>query len=236
MADLRVAIMQPYLFPYIGYFQLISAVDRFVLYDDVQWIKGGWINRNRIQIRGEPHYITVPISSDGHRKPIHQRQLAASYPLAVSKILAQLEDAYRRAPYYQNVRDLVSDCLNTEGRNVCELVIRSMKSICSFLDIQTPLIRSTSLPPISGCGVHRVVEVVRHLSGLTYINAIGGRELYAHEDFQRAGLRLQFLLTGDVQYPQLMGRFIPSLSIIDVLMFNSPQETRELLGKFELVQ
>jgi hypothetical protein len=232
---MNIAIMQPYFFPYIGYFQLIAAAHQFVIYDDVQWIKGGWINRNRIQIRGVPHFITLPISSEGNLKPIFHRQLAASFPESATKLLSQLTDAYRPAPHYETVMNLVRRCLYLETRNAAELVINSIKEVCSYLGLTTLLVRSSELPKTEAQGVERVIEITKGLGGFTYINPIGGLELYQHPKFAEHGLNLRFLRSQEISYRQFRLPFITSLSIIDVLMFNSPEEVRILLRKFELI-
>jgi hypothetical protein len=232
---MNIAIMQPYFFPYIGYFQLIAAVDQFVVYDDVQWIKGGWINRNRIQIRGQPHFITIPVSAEGNLKPICERQLAPSFPDSAKKIISQLMDAYRQAPHFEPVRNLVSRCLAYETQNVSELVIHSLQEVCRFLGILTPFLRSSDLPRTELRGVERVIQIVRHCGGDVYTNPIGGQELYTSDRFAAGGLTLRFLKTQDISYRQFRVPFVPALSIVDVLMFNSPAEVQSLLRKFELV-
>lgn len=232
---MNIAIMQPYFFPYIGYFQLIAAVDQFVIYDDVQWIKGGWINRNRIQIRGQPHFITIPVSAEGNLRPICERQLATSFQEAAKKIVSQLSDAYRPAPYFDPVRSLVSRCLAFETRNVSELVVHSLREVCEYIGVSTPFLRSSDLPRTDLRGVERVIQIVRHCGGDVYINPIGGQELYTGDRFATDGLTLRFLKTQDISYRQFRVPFVPSLSIVDVLMFNSPAEVQSLLRKFELV-
>lgn len=232
---MNIAIMQPYLFPYIGYFQLIAAVDRFVIYDDVQWIKGGWINRNRIQIRGQPHFITIPVSAEGNLKPINQRRLAASFPEAALKIMSQLLDAYRQAPYFKSVQDMVQRCLEFDTTNASELVVHSLQEVCQYLNLQPHFIRSSELPPTGRQGVERVIEITKGQGGRVYVNPIGGLDLYQSSQFAADGLELRFLRTLDVSYRQFRVPFIPSLSIIDVLMFNSPEQVQLLLRKFELI-
>ncbi len=234
---MKLGIMQPYLFPYIGYFQLIASCDRFVIYDDVQYIKGGWINRNRILINGAPHYITLPIRKDAsHLDTINQRYFAPDFEKHKASVARQIGDAYRKAPFFTNVYDLVQECLQSNDENVASFVTQTIQRCCEYLNIATPLIMSSSLAKdVTLDAEDRVIGINKILGTDTYINSIGGLELYKRENFGRHGIQLQFIRTKDLVYPQFSAPFVPSLSIIDLMMFNSKEKVLEFLKMCDLV-
>lgn len=234
---MKLGIMQPYFLPYIGYFQLIQAVDQFVIYDDVLWIKGGWVNRNRIQIKGQPQYITLPLRKDSRWCNINQREMAGDIELHKQKILRQVQMAYRRAPCFDSVYPMLTDILACRENNLCRFLVNALTVCCRHLDIHTPLVLSSELAiPSSLSGQERVLFINQLLGADHYINAIGGQMLYSREVFASQQLKLNFIQTTPVEYHQAhAGRFLPFLSILDVLMFNSPEETRSLLAAYQLV-
>ena len=232
----KIGIMQPYLFPYIGYFQLISAADCFVIHDDVQWISGGWINRNRILMQGESCYITLPLRKASSMLPINQRELGGNVEREKQKIMRRLKGAYCNAPYFEAVFDLVGRCFANEEKNVALFITDTLAECCRYLDITTPFVYSSSLGiPNELKAAERVIEINRAMNATHYINPIGGTELYDKEAFAEQGLQLSFLKTKEVQYPQATRAFVPNLSIIDVLMFNSKEDVAKLLKLYSLV-
>jgi len=229
--------MQPYLFPYIGYFQLINAVDRFVIYDDVQWIKGGWINRNRILVSGEARYITVPVAKAPSNLPINERRLSEHFNDHRDKMLRTITGAYQKAPFFKPVSLLVEDCLSTGTDLVSDLVTGALRKICTYLDLRTPFVMSSSLDKDDSLrGEERVLAINELLGATHYINPIGGTALYNERTFSEHGLKLSFLKTRDIQYAQYRTReFVPLLSIIDILMFNSVDRIRVFLDEYDLL-
>jgi len=234
---MRLGIMQPYLFPYIGYFQLINTVDRFVIHDDVQWIKGGWINRNRILVQGEAQYITLPVKKDSDQLNINRRMLTADSAVQKQKTLRKLEGTYRKAPHFAAVMELVCDCFSFQDENVCAFVAHSLQRCCDYLGIQTPFVFSSTLNKRNDLQAQdRVLDINRTIGATHYINPIGGTELYRKDRFTDHGLCLNFLQPRPVEYRQFAGHaFVPFLSIIDVMMFNTVEEAGGLLQEFDLV-
>jgi len=233
---MKLAIMQPYLFPYLGYFQLISAVDTFVVYDDAQYMKGGWINRNRILVNGEPKYITLPTTrSEASDLLINQRHFVPEFQEAKLAVLRQIEAAYRKAPYFAETLQLVQTCFQCDDTNVALFVAQSIRFCCQHLGISTPIKVSSALAKDANLRAQeRVIDMNKVLGADQYLNATGGRELYRKEDFAEHGITLSFIQMHDIHYVQFDKPFTPNLSILDVLMFNPPERSRELLTKFDI--
>lgn len=230
-----VSMMQPYLFPYLGYFQLIARSDVFVLGDDLQYVKGSWINRNRLLVNGQPKMITVPLRKGGQFDLINQRWLCDDFPREAQKLLRTLELAYARAPHHEEVIALVRQILEYPERNLARFIEHSIRSICAYVQITTPIqIESKLGLPARMDKQERVIRVAKKLNAELYVNLIGGTTLYCPALFRAHGLSLRFLRMDDLSYPQFNQAFVPSLSIIDVLMFNSRSETQAMLDRFTL--
>ncbi|MBD1390847.1 WbqC family protein [Neiella sp. HB171785] len=234
---MKIAIMQPYVFPYIGYFQLINAVDRFVVHDDVQWIKGGWINRNRILVQGKAHYITFPLKKDSTLLAINERQLSADCDQHKAKILRQIQGAYGKAPYYQQAIDVVAQSLATPLTNMALFATHTLQTCCQYLAINTEFVTSSQLAKNNALhGQNRVLELNQLMAASHYINPIGGTALYNRDDFAKRHIKLSFLQPSNIVYQQVGNhQFVPFLSIIDVMMNNSVEQIRGYLAEFELV-
>lgn len=230
---MKAAIMQPYIFPYIGYFQLINAVDKFVIYDDIEYTKKGWINRNRILINGTDHMFTIPLAKGSDFLPIDKRSLADNYFEHKKKILGQIHSTYIKSPHFKTVFPIIEDCLNFENKNLFSFIFNSLKVVCDYLDIKMEFIISSSLSiDTSLKGEDKVIAINKKIGATTYINAIGGQELYSKERFAENNIELKFIKTSPIVYPQFKNNFIPYLSIIDVMMFNSKEEIKEYLKSF----
>jgi len=234
---MKIGIMQPYLFPYLGYFQLINAVDIFVVYDDVQYIKNGWINRNKIQSNGNPILFTFGVKKDAMTLHIKQRFYSEdTYYSTKEKFLKTLFLSYHRAPHFKEANELITDILNYKDQNISEFNTNSLRKICNYMNITTQFILSSSLEKAKGLKAQEAVIEINKLVGSNYyINAIGGLELYSPEKFEENGIELKFIRMRDVKYHQFNEQFIPNLSVIDVLMFNSHEEIECLLNDYELV-
>jgi hypothetical protein len=232
---MRVAIMQPYFLPYVGYFQLIGAVDRFVVYDDIKYTKKGWINRNRYLSGGHDAYFTVPLEKGSDYLDVRDRRVSADFDR--DKLLNQLAAAYRKAPRFAETFPLLERVVRRADDNLFDFIHGSLRDVCAALRIETPLVVSSTL------GVDRalraqdkVLAICEALSADAYVNAIGGLELYDREAFAARGIALSFLKARPHPYPQLGGEFVPWLSILDVMMFNDVDViAREMLNDFELV-
>jgi hypothetical protein len=232
----RVAVMQPYLFSYIGYFQLISACDVFVYYDDVTFIKGGWINRNRILLNGEPHRFSVPLSGASSNALIKDVRLAPGGRWT-QDFSATLRQAYRRAPHFDRIQQLVESVLNAGHTHIADLAIASIQAVCDYLDLPVLAHRSSSFAPDTRAldRSDRLIAMTRRAGGQTYINPAGGSALYRSSHFADNGVRLQFLEPVSAPYPQFgVAAFVPGLSIIDVLMFNDVEQIRQMLTQYSI--
>jgi hypothetical protein len=230
-----IAIMQPYFLPYIGYFQLIAAVDKFIVFDDVNFINRGWINRNRILVSGRPYLFTLPIRSASQNRLIHELELANELPWR-EKLLRTFFQAYRRAPHFKEVSMLIEDIIQFESHSLGAFVLNSIAHVATFLEIQTELVATSRVYANAALsGEDRILDICRIESASTYVNAIGGFELYQKAAFTERGVSLQFLETKQFRYSQLRLPFVDKLSIADVLMFNGKATTRQLLSESRLV-
>jgi hypothetical protein len=232
-----IAVMQPYIFPYLGYFQLINAVDEFVFYDDVNYIKGGWINRNNVLIDKEEKLFTLPIDKSSSNKLICDTFIhRALYEKWKKKFLRSLEQSYKKAPYFDDTFTLVKNVLSTSNDNLSQLALKSAVSVTRFLEIKTNFASSsvTNFNSRHLSAQSRVIDIVKKNKAKVYINAIGGKELYDKSDFKASGIDLLFLNPSIKPYKQFDNHFVPGLSIIDVLMFNSKEECRMLIKNYQL--
>ncbi|VYT31275.1 WbqC-like protein family protein [uncultured Blautia sp.] len=233
---MKLGIMQPYFVPYIGYWQLMNAVDKYVIYDDVNFIKGGWINRNRILINGKTNYFNIPMMGASPNKLINEVNVNKDERL-IRKNLRTIEGAYKRAPYYQVVYPIIERIFKTEKENIAEFIYESFQIINDYLGIETELIMSSTLnKECSLKGEDKVLAICKELGATEYYNAIGGQKLYSFEDFRKHGIALKFVQTEKIVYEQFGEEFKPDLSIIDVMMFNSSTEIRKMLGLFTVIE
>lgn len=216
---MKLAIMQPYFLPYIGYFQLIAAVDLFIVYDNIKYTKKGWINRNRMLKDGKDVMFSLPLKSDSDFLDVRERELAADFNRA--KLLNQFKEAYRRAPFFEQTFPLLEQIVKCEERNLFRFLRHSIATICAHLGIGTE-IRDSSEFAIDHAlkSQEKVLALCTAAGATTYINAIGGVELYSNEFFRAEGIDLKFIRSKPFAYAQFNNAFVPSLSIIDVLMFN----------------
>lgn len=215
-----VAVMQPYVFPYLGYFSLLQACDRFVFYDDVQHMPRGWIHRNRILIQGAAHTFTVPLAQAHQSDRIDALR---THDLAAfrSHFLKQLTAAYRRAPQFEPTYAWVQEVLDLGSDSMAELAMRSVRLAAERLGIERPFVRSSQafgathgLPR-----AERLAAITRALGGRRYVNSPGGRALYRAADFAPFGVALRFVQPALTPYAQTGSTgFVPGLSIIDALM------------------
>jgi len=233
----KLGIMQPYLFPYVGYFQLIHAVDAFVVYDDVAFIKQGWINRNRILINGQPAYFTVPVKHASSFALIRDTSIDDDPQNArwVEKTLKTIDNAYRRAPEFARVFPIVDAVLRSPTRRVADLAVASIKAVMHLLDLKTAWVESSARYGNTHLkGEDRVLAICKAHGATDYVNVAGGRELYSPERFAAEGIRVHFIQPRPFQYRQFQDPFVPWLSIIDVLMFNTQEAARDLVAQYDL--
>lgn len=227
------AIHQPYLFPYLGYFQLIHAADVFVLADEFAYMKKGWINRNRILASGAPLLITLPVEKVSQNRSIAKHCFNA----CKDKFLGSIKHNYSSSPFYHDIFPLISDIVNYGDRGVGKLIHYSLQRLNQYIGIDTPLLLLSSMTPVSGNDKgERLCNICHALGAERYINAEGGQALYSKEEFAQNGIELSFLKSIPVPYPQLKTKnFIPNLSIIDLLMNCPPEQIHDMLDSYTLI-
>lgn len=230
-----IAMMQPYLFPYLGYFQLIAAADVFVLGDDLQYIRSGWVNRNRILQNGEAKLITFPLKRDHFELPINQRQLSDTFEEEADRLVNLICQSYRKAPYFAQVMPLLERLIRFPQQNLAMYTEHAIRELCAYLHIVTPILRGSDLK-LKSCidKQDRVINVSHTFAATTFLNPIGGLELYDREHFARNGLMVRFFKMEEVVYRQFGQPFVPQLSIIDVLMFNCVEQVQAMLDCYSL--
>ena len=226
---MKIGIMQPYFFPYIGYFQLIKSVDVFVIYDNIKYTKKGWINRNRMLQNGKDVMFSLPLKNDSDSLDVCERKLSTDFNR--DKLLNQIKGAYRRAPYFDQTLSLVECVMRYKDNNLFHFLHNSIVAACKYLDIDTEIKLSSEISiDHSLKNQDKVLALCEALGGSIYINAIGGMELYSKETFLDKGIELKFIKSKPFEYVQLGADFVPWLSIIDVMMFNSLDTIRECLS------
>ena len=232
---MKIAIMQPYILPYIGYFQLIKAVDKFIIYDDVNFINRVWINRNRLLVGGKDSLFTIPLKEASQNKLIHE--IEVNWDAAwKSKFLKTLEQSYKKAPFYADVLPLVQASLALDNVPISEVIVENLRILCSYLDIKTEIIASSrSYNNQHLKAQERILDICLQEKAHQYINPIGGIELYDKTVFEEKGMVLNFIKAKAISYPQFKNEFVPWLSILDVLMFNSVAQIQGFLEEYELV-
>ena len=233
---MKIAIIQPYLFPYIGYFSLIKNTDFFVFFDTPQYIRKGWINRNRIlSANGDITYFTVPIQKADRNTPINKIIVANNYDWKM-KTLGQL-NIYKKAPNYGRVIDLVKGIFNTDTMLISDLAIKSIVKTCEYLDIDIKYDifskMNLALPEVKEPD-EWALYITKELGYNTYINPPGGMSFFNREKYQINDVDLQFLVQEIIPYRQNREVFIPALSMIDVMMFCSCNEINEMLCKYKI--
>ena len=226
------AANQPYFLPYIAYWQLINASDQFYIGDNYAYIKSGWINRNRILSNGVPEYYGIEVQKASSFRLCTELHVAE---INKRKKMNKLYEAYHKAPYYEIGAQLVEEILDCSETVLSEFLIFSIRTICRYLEIDTPIHKMSDLIGNDAFKrEERIYDMCHRLDATTYINPIGGKALYDVEDFKKHGIRLQFLQTRVNPYKQFDNEFVENLSILDVIMFNSKDTIREMLGKYTL--
>jgi len=244
----KLGIMQSYFFPYIGYFQLIDSVDIFVLYEHVNFQKRSWITRNRILDKGngKPKYINLTISKKDNTKTIGETKLMTdtNWKEKIDKLIYY---NYKKAPYFDALYPLIQSCIYTEHNSLHQYNSEILKKISTALDIQTKIVTenpyalkieeelSNSSDLVSECKSERIYKICKHYQSDQYINPIGGVDLYCKNEFQSNGIKLSFINTKPYNYDQFNHESISHLSIIDVLMHNGIEKTKQIITNYNLI-
>lgn len=229
---MKLAIMQPYLFPYIGYWQLIGTVDTFVIYDDVNYIKQGYINRNTILINAQRHLFTLELIKASPYRQIAEIEVGQNK----NKLLKTISQAYAKAPYFDAVYPLIENIMTQNEKNLAKFIGYSLFKVSEYLGINTQFIYSSDIEKDNSLKAQdKIIDICLKLGATDYINAIGGEVLYDRESFLQEGLNLSFLQPEIKEYGQFKNEFIPYLSIIDIMMFNSKEEIKIMMCEYVLV-
>lgn len=229
---MTLAIMQPYFLPYIGYWQMIRAVDTYVIYDDVNYIKSGWINRNRMLLGGRDFMFNLELRGASPNKLINEIEVADNQ----SKFLRTASQAYAKAPHCKEVMALIEQICSYDKGDLGQFLGNSLIEISAYLGLDTKFIYSSQIEKNNELKAQdKVLHIAQRLGATQYYNAIGGQELYSKADFAAEGIELKFLETLPIQYGQYRNEFVPWLSILDVMMFNSPEHISQMLDKYELI-
>lgn len=228
---MRVGIMQPYFMPYIGYFQLMAAVDKYVIFDDVNYIKRGWSARNNILVNGQRHLFSVSVAGGSQNNLYIQVLIIDDF----TKLRKTLEMSYKKAPCFAETMELLEKVFSFEDRRFNHFIRNSFEVIFDYLGIDTEFILSSELPNDKQLkGKDKILDICKLLGATEYYNAIGGQELYDYKEFEENGIQLHFVNATLEEYPQLSSEFVPALSMIDVLMMNPRENVLALLEKFTL--
>jgi hypothetical protein len=229
---MKIAVMQPYFFPYIGYWQLIHSVDTFVIYDDVNFIKQGYVNRNNILQNQKAHLFTLELIGASSNKKINEIKIGGNS----NKLLKTIKQNYSKSPFYKDVLPVLDEILNNEEKELSKFLGFSLERIVGYLDLDTKFLYSSDIKNDKTFKAQdRLIEMSKILNATGYINSIGGIELYDKEIFSQNDINLSFLKSSEISYKQFNNEFIHNLSIIDVLMFNSKNNVKNMLNQFQLI-
>ncbi|MEW6989407.1 WbqC family protein [Colwelliaceae bacterium 6441] len=229
---MKLAVMQPYLFPYLGYYQLVNCSDVFVAYDDVTFIKGGYINRNNILVNGEQSRFTIPVLGASSNVLIKE----LNFDKNVKKVIKTIVQAYSKAPYFSEVFPILEKILLQDDRNVASMCKSSIVDVFHYLKKDKEYQTSSLIDYNRELSAeNRLMALSHKLNCDEYVNSIGGRELYKKEHFANDGIKLSFIQMKKIEYHQPQNPFVANLSMVDVLMWCSKSEIRKLLNEYELI-
>jgi hypothetical protein len=234
---MKIGIMQPYFLPYIGYWQLLNGVDRFVVCDNMQFTKKGWMRHNYILNNNGTSMFTIPVKHGSRELNICDRYITEQYfEKDADKIIRKIKSVYQKAPYFGEVMPVVEQCLLFKEDNLFSFILNSIKAVSGYLGISTHILVLSQIEADHSLKKQdRVIEICKKLGTRSYINTIGGLELYDKEIFGSNELELKFIKPKNIEYKQFQDQFVPNLSIIDVMMFNSKDEIKNLLNMYELI-
>lgn len=232
---MKLGIMQPYFLPYIGYFQLIASVDQFIVYDNIKYTKKGWINRNRMLLNGTDAIFSLPVKKGSDSSDVVARELATEFDRI--KLLNQFKGAYGRAPQFELTYPVLERIVQYDEANLFRYIHHSIVRLCEHLGIKTEIRISSEIGINRDLkGQDKVLALCKAAGADTYINTIGGLELYAKDDFRIQGINLRFIKGRPFEYVQFVAPFVPWLSIVDVLMFNPLNTVRSHINEnYELI-
>jgi len=241
--------MQPYFFPYIGYFHAIHAVDKYIIYENLDYIKDGWMNRNRVLIKNQsPSYLSVMVEGRSSNKKTNEIELNTSFNWR-RKLLNKVFFNYKGSPFFDESYLLIEECINIDSDMLFMYNSKIVKKLAEYLELDTEIQYDNrhflTLEKKIAAGIiddakfeaksKRVFEICKHENADVFVNAIGGRALYDKIQFKENGIDLYFVETEEIEYNQFSANFHPNLSIIDVLMHNGQDRTKDLLNNYKLI-
>jgi hypothetical protein len=231
---MKIAIMQPYFLPYIGYWQLINAVDRFIVYDNIKYTKKGWINRNRYLQNGKDMEFTIPLKKDSDFLNVVERNIADDFNRV--KLLNKISASYRKAPYYQEIFKIFGKIIGNDDVNLFKFIYYSIMEIRNYLEISSEIVISSDININHSLkGQDKVIALCKANSASIYINASDGQKIYSRKAFSENGIDIKFIQSDYIEYKQFNHDFVPWLSILDIMMFNNKDTIKEMLKKYVLV-
>jgi len=226
------AIMQPYFFPYIGYYQLAYEVERFVFLDDVTFIKQGYINRNSILLNGDRHDFSIPVSKISSYRAISDHEYVGEY----LKFMKLIEQAYKKAPFYSDAMQLIEAVIADQDNNVSHKNAKTVTAVFDYLGLNRDFLFSSDIEESAILkGQDRIIALCEKLMIDKYRNSIGGQSLYSQGAFGAAGVELKFIETNMQPYFQGRSDFVSHLSMIDVLMHCDKKTIIDMLGAYALI-
>lgn len=232
---MKIGIMQPYFFPYLGYWQIMNAVDKYIVYDNIQYTKKGWFNRNRFLQNGHDELFSINLEKASDFLDVRDRNISPVFDR--KKLLEQFKNAYRKAPCFSTNFPLVEQIVMCSEMNLFKYLFNGIQIMHDVLDMKSELIISSTVNiDHSKKSSEKVKDLVLAVGGDEYINPIGGMDLYSYEDFKKSGIELKFHKMSDIVYKQFDNPFVPSLSIVDALMFNSLPEIKQMLNAYTLIK
>ncbi|WP_426578381.1 WbqC family protein [Xenorhabdus stockiae] len=226
------AVMQPYLFPYIGYYQLAYHCDEFIFYDDVNYIKGGYINRNNILTKNGKQLFTIPVNQASSFKKINELEFSNN----VKKVLVTIQQAYSKAPYFDAAYPIIEKILLSENRNVAKITSNSIIEIFNYLELPFKYEFSSNIDYDRGLDAkNKLFSFCKLYNAQKYTNTMGGKSLYNKDEFKNKNIELSFIETGNIIYTQFNSdKFESNLSIIDLLMNVDKEKIIKLLGIYHV--
>ena len=237
---MKVAIMQPYTFPYIGYFQLINYVDKWVIFDDTQYISKGWINRNRMlhpDVKKEWQYFTVPVKKHSRESRINNIEINDNLEWR-DELLRKLTSYKKKAPFYAETVEFIGDCINFKCSSLSEWVAHTLKSTCDYLEVPFEYSifskEDINTEKVTHAG-QWALEISDAMDAEEYVNLPGGYSIFNENEFLAKNIKLHFLKSNLTPYIQRRGYFVPGLSILDVMMWNNKDKIHEMLADYEIV-
>lgn len=237
---MKLGVMQPYIFPYLGYFQLLNHVDQFVFFDDVNFIKGGWINRNQILTNHEPHMFSIPLKKASQNKLINEIELSIDEKW-FSDFNKKIQFNYKSAPYYNQISEVLNYTFLKHlngGSTIADLTIDSIVNSLNYLQIDKKTERSSLIKyDRNGNGESKIISICKVSNASSYINPINGKHLYNFDNFKEKSIELSFIkMNESVNYKQFSFPFVPNLSMLDILMFNSKDSILKMLNEYHILQ